>query len=209
MRQRFSKMLMLASLAWPLLSLAQPAAAPEQSTKPMRPARDRIEFPLRLKHKVVAGKTAVGTPVEGELVIPTLVKGVVIPTSAVFTGTVEESVAHTDVMPSRLKIRITTAKWNDNSLAVNLYATGFVYPLYSPKLTPQQRSQQQTLLHFGQYEATESRYPSTPVFDTRRLLSSDVSNERSNNGMIAVVSKKSTIHLSGGSVICFEGSAVK
>src|SRR3974377_1143289 len=74
------------------------AALCEQKPAPSGPAGVR-EFPVTLRQKVEAGATPVGTKVEAELVVATLVDGVVIPRDAVFTGEVVESAAKSATDP--------------------------------------------------------------------------------------------------------------
>jgi hypothetical protein len=90
---------------------------------------DLVEFPIVLLQNVAAGKTAVGTAVQAKLVVATLVKKVVVPKDAVFSGIVEESAAKTDQSSSRLVIRIDSVRWKSDQLALQLYITNWYYPL--------------------------------------------------------------------------------
>ena len=65
------------------------------------------ELPITLRQNIEAGKTAVGTKVEGRLVIGTMIEGGVLPRGAVIFGEVIESVAKSENSPSRLAIRMT------------------------------------------------------------------------------------------------------
>lgn len=114
---------MMAAFFGSVVSFAQqlPAgvAGPQAST----------DFPLVLRQSVAAGKTAVGTKIEGKLVVATLVNGVVIPRDAVFSGEVTESAAKTKDDPSRLAIRLDSAQWKNGSTPVKAYLTTWFYPV--------------------------------------------------------------------------------
>jgi hypothetical protein len=174
-----------------------------------RTPRERIEFPLRLKSKIIAGKTPVGSAVEGTLVMATLVNGVVIPENAVFTGVIQESVKHEGNAPSRIRVHVTAAKWSGKSMAVELYATGHIYPPFSDKLDPEEIERMRDLFRRGVMAASDPTAPSAPRYDPRRLINKNIRNERSPTGEVVVVSEKSNIEMSGGAVYCFEGSATK
>jgi len=91
-----------------------------------------LEFPVVMRQKVTAGKTAVGTKIQAKLTVATLVKGVVIPQDAILSGEVIESVAKSDSEPSRLSIRMDSAQWKNGSLPINVYLTAWYYPILSP-----------------------------------------------------------------------------
>jgi hypothetical protein len=100
-----------------------------QQPKPGSAPQPRLELPIELLQKVVAGSTAVETPVRGKLTIATLAGGAVIPEGAIITGKVEESVAKTADSPSRLKIKFASAHWKNGDAALALYLAGSYYPL--------------------------------------------------------------------------------
>ena len=81
----------------------------QQKSSPLR------EFPVVLQQSVEAGKTPVGTKVQGKLAVATTFHGLVIPRNAVVTGVVFESVRKSATAPSRLGIRMENAKWKDSS----------------------------------------------------------------------------------------------
>ncbi len=86
------------------------------------------ELPIVLKQSVVAGKTAVGTKVDGQLIMATMVKGGVIPRNALISGEVIESVAKSDTSPSRLAIRMDSAQWKNGGVKFKGYLTAWYYP---------------------------------------------------------------------------------
>lgn len=96
-----------------------------------------LEFPVIMRQNVVAGATAVGSKIEAKLAVATLVNGVVVPQGASFSGEVIESVAKTASGPSRLSIRMDSAKWKNGGapkvlqLTKKIYLTGWYYPLAS------------------------------------------------------------------------------
>jgi hypothetical protein len=194
-----------------VVSLRLPAqvAAAEQDSNVARASRTRDEFPLRLKSKIIAGKTAVGSPVEGTLVMATLVNGVVVPEGAVFSGAVEESIEHKDKTASRLRVHITEARWKEHALHVSLYASGHIYPPYKQKTDPMEARHLRRMLQLGVAESTQPDAPNAPPFDPRQLIDREVRNERSTDGVIVITSAKNTIELGGGGVYCFEGSTEK
>jgi len=87
------------------------------------------EFPVTLKQSVAAGKTPAGTKVEAKLVVATLVNGKVIPRNAVFSGEVVDSLAKSGTDPSRLAIRMDSVRWKNGSSPINVYLTGWYYPV--------------------------------------------------------------------------------
>ena len=86
------------------------------------------ELPIILRQSVEAGKTAVGTQVEAQLVIGTIMKGGVLPRGAVISGEVIESVAKSQNSPSRLAIRMDSAQWKNGGAKFNVYLTAWYYP---------------------------------------------------------------------------------
>ncbi len=66
----------------------------EQPKPPVPSSSLAREFPVTMRQKVVAGKTPVGTKVEANLTIATLVDGKVIPMGATFSGEVVDSAAN-------------------------------------------------------------------------------------------------------------------
>jgi hypothetical protein len=105
-----------------LFSLAQQAATPSTSVS-------HLELPVELQQKIVAGSTAVGTPVRAKLTLATLVNGAVIPDGAIITGKVEESVAKNADSPSRLKIHFESAHWKNGGAPLSLFLAGSYYPI--------------------------------------------------------------------------------
>jgi hypothetical protein len=98
----------------------QPPAAPSTSAA--------LEFPVTMLQKVVAGKTPAGTKVQAKLTVATLVEGVVIPQDAILYGEVTESAAKSAAEPSRLGIRMDSARWKNGSAPIKVYLTAWYYP---------------------------------------------------------------------------------
>ena len=94
-----------------------------------------LEFPVIMRQNVAAGTTPVGTKVQAKLAVATLVDGVVVPQDAVLSGEVTESVAKSATDPSRLAVRMDSAKWKKGpapivlSLAPKVYLTAWYYPV--------------------------------------------------------------------------------
>jgi hypothetical protein len=86
------------------------------------------ELPILLRQTVEAGKTAVGTKVEAQLVMATMMKGGVLPKGAVISGEVVESVAKSGKSPSRLAIRMDSARWKNGAAKLKVYLTAWYYP---------------------------------------------------------------------------------
>ena len=86
------------------------------------------ELPIVLRQNVEAGKTAVGTKVEAQLVMATMMKGGVLPRGAVISGEVIESVAKSKDSPSRLAIRMDSAQWKNGAAKAKVYLTAWYYP---------------------------------------------------------------------------------
>jgi hypothetical protein len=98
----------------------------QQKSSPLR------EFPVVLQQSVEAGKTPVGTKVQGKLAVATEFHGIVIPRNAVVTGVVFESVRKSATAPSRLGIRMENAKWKDESTCM---MKAYLMPLYYPMVS--------------------------------------------------------------------------
>jgi hypothetical protein len=97
--------------------------------QPKPSASNAQEFPVVMKQDVVAGKTPVGAKVEASLTLATLFSSKVIPEGATFSGEVIESVAKSGSAPSRLSIRMDSARWKKGTVAVKLYLTAWYYPI--------------------------------------------------------------------------------
>lgn len=86
------------------------------------------ELPIILRQSIEAGKTAVGTKVNARLVMATMIRGGVIPRDAVISGEVIESLAKSGNSPSRLAIRMDSARWKHGGAKFQLYLTAWYYP---------------------------------------------------------------------------------
>jgi len=103
-----------------------------QTTPAARSLPAGLEFPVNMRQKVAAGKTAVGTKVQAKLTVATLVGGVVVPQHAILSGEVTESAAKSATNPSRLSIRMDSAQWTNGSAPIKVYLTAWYYPVATP-----------------------------------------------------------------------------
>lgn len=169
-----------------------------------------------LQQNVVAGKTPVGTQVQAKLTVATLLNGKVIPRNAVLSGEVVASAAKTSSEPSRLAIRMDSARWKNDSVSIKIYLTVWFYPLRpdnGPDLQygPEQPANK-TWNGMGQYPDPNSpayrpfpaggsdkspSFPDTPssVTSNHRVRMREVESERSTDGSIALISHHSNIKL--------------
>ena len=174
-----------------------------------------VEFPVTMKQKVEAGKTPVGTKVQAELVIPTLVNGKTVPRDAVLSGVVTESVAKTATDPSRLGIRMDSIQWKKGSETIKAYLTAWFYPIRSgpgPDLAQGPTEDPvKTWNGMGAYPSSAGlqRFPDTSAIDPERSPSDtpataiskhrvpmkDVNSFRNDDGSIAITSKRSNLKL--------------
>jgi len=121
------------------LSAMLSQSVPGQNRPASPPSPAGLEFPVIMRQNVVAGKTAAGTKVQATLAVATLVRGVVVPQGAIFTGEVTESVTKSATDPSQLAIRMDSAEWKDKTqsraaptvlaLAPKVYLTAWYYPV--------------------------------------------------------------------------------
>lgn len=88
-----------------------------------------LEFPVTMRQNVAAGKTPVGTKVQANLTVATLVDRMVIPEGAILSGEVTESVAKSRTSPSRLAIRMDLARWKNGSTPIKVYLTAWYFPV--------------------------------------------------------------------------------
>lgn len=208
-------------LVCPIRSFSQERAA----TTPAPSAA--VEFPVIMQQNVTAGKTQAGTKVEAKLEVATMVNGAVIPRNAVFSGEVIDSVAKTKTDPSRIAIRMDSARWKDGSAQLKVYLTAWYYPTqdvggqdlqYGP-----QQSAKATWNGQGQYpdpnsksykpfpgsdSGKESGVPDTPNAKTsnHRVQMKDVESTTGADGSIALVSKRSNLKLDKLTAYVFSSS---
>jgi hypothetical protein len=125
----FSRVIISCTAALVLIPTVSAPLFSQQKPAPVGPVA--LEFPVTMQQKVVAGKTPPGTKVEAKLVVATLVKGVVFPRNAVFSGEVLESVAKSPENPSQLGIRLDSVRWKDQSTPLKVYLIAWYYPMRS------------------------------------------------------------------------------
>lgn len=185
-------------------------------------------FPLIMKQNVVAGKAPVGSKIQANLEIATLVNGTVIPQGAEFSGEVIESRAMTSSEPSRLSIRVDSAQWKNGSLPIQAYLTQWYYPLtwdsgqdlHGPAQAPKR-----TWNGMGQYPAPKSpAYEPFPAGADSEQGSStngassktadhpvklkDVESERNSAGGITLVSSRSNLKLDKRTTYVFSSTEI-
>jgi len=105
------------------------ASLAAQSKPPANSPALAQEFPVTIRQNIVAGRTPVGTKVEANLTLATLVNGTVFPVGATFVGEVVESAAKSTTAPSRLAIRMDSVHWKKQSAVVKVYLTPWYYPV--------------------------------------------------------------------------------
>src|ERR1700688_551430 len=136
-RMEIEPMVLTVVLGWVAL-LGQQTISQQTRSQPTPTASSSsgaLEFPVVMRQNVAAGTTPVGTKGQAKLAVATLVDGVVVPRDAVFSGEVTESVAKSATDPSRLAIRMDSARWKKGSapvvlsLASKVYLTAWYYPV--------------------------------------------------------------------------------
>jgi hypothetical protein len=188
---------------------------------PAPPTSVVSEFPVLMRQKVTAGKTPAGTKVQAELVIATMVNGVVVPRSAVLSGEVTESVAKSKTDPSRLAIRMDSVEWKGGSTPVKAYLTSWYYPemaTMNQNLSfepPDQANGKGNWNGQGAYPDPNSHIaqddkfpgrgsdkdpsagapPSASTISKRRTLMKNIGVTRSSDGAVALTSDHTTIKL--------------
>jgi hypothetical protein len=172
-----------------------------------------------MRQNVVAGKTPAGTKVQANLVVATLVDGVVIPRGAALSGEVTESVAKTKADPSRLAIRMDSAEWKNGSAPLKLYLTAWYYPVeamppqnlsYEP---PDAANSTRNWNGMGQYPdkrdpTAAPRFPDanrdkdsptlpspSSITSKHRVLMKDVDSIRDVDGAVTLSSKRSNLKI--------------
>jgi hypothetical protein len=175
------------------------------------------EFPVILQQGIVAGKSLAGTRVRAKLQVATLVDGTVIPRNAILAGEVIESTPKTAADPSRLAIRMDSVQWKNGSAAIKVYLTPWYYlttaetgqslqygPPQSPNRTwngqgayPNPNSASYKPFPGGDSDADKNSVPDAAAVKTsdHRALMKDTESMRSDDGTLALVSKRITIKL--------------
>ncbi|MGB9074809.1 MAG: hypothetical protein WCC22_19385 [Terriglobales bacterium] len=116
-----------------VLTILLGSAALLGQQKPVAPSSSlALELPVMLRQEVVAGTTPVGARIQAKLAVGTLVNRVVIPQNAVLSGEIIESVAKSATGPSRLAIRMDSARWKNGSAPLKVYLTAWYYPPLRP-----------------------------------------------------------------------------
>jgi hypothetical protein len=216
----------VAQQAIPQQTSASGSPSPDLAIVPT-PAK-ALEFPMNLQENIVAGKTAVGTAVQGKLVTATLLNGTVVPKNAVFSGVVTESVEKTKTEPSRLAIRMDTVQWKGQTTQVSVYLSPWYYPSvqeagaqdlqYGPT-----QSAKATWNGQGQYPSQNSKiyepFPGrdsgqgsavpdtpTPVTSNRRVAMKNVESSVNSSGAVTIFSKHSNLKLDRVTTYVFANS---
>jgi len=206
---------LLASASFSQTKFSQPAPG---QPKPAASSAAGPEFPVLMRQNVAAGTTLVGTKVQAQLAVSTLVNGVVVPRDAILSGEVTESVAKSASTPSRLAIRMDSAQWKNRStpmvfvLAPKVYLTAWYYPppplayrdlpsgLPDADQHPRLSSEEPGISSGKQISTPASM--SLPGTDTdklpapkHRVLMKDVESTRNSEGAVTLTSKHSNIKL--------------
>jgi hypothetical protein len=170
------------------------------------------EFPVVLQQSVEAGKTPVGTKIQAKLAVATLFHGILIPRNAVVSGVIFESVGKSAKAPSRLGIRMETAKWKDESTCM---MKAYLMPLYyamtaqsaqglpngSPDPDsrtlngPEQSSAPMYRPFPDDSEASRGAIPDIPTLSSRPVSMKNVKIEPVDDGGVALVSEHANIKL--------------
>jgi len=101
---------------------------PPRNPAPAETTPARLQLPVNLRQKVIAGVTPVGAPVEAKLLAGTLVSGAVIPQGATLSGHVEQSAKKQGDQPSRIKLEFDSASWKKGSAPLEVYLVGCYFP---------------------------------------------------------------------------------
>jgi hypothetical protein len=191
-----------------------------QSAPPPPSSPAVVEFPVVMRERIDAGKTPVGTKVQAQLVLATMVGGVVVPRDAIFSGEVVESAAKSANAPSRLSIRMDSAQWKNGSAPVKVYLTSWFYPvaaMTSQDLSYEPRDSANSARHWngaGTYPdpnnpVSQQKFPGRDTDDNtsqgsaspssniskHRVLIKNVESTRSSDGALTLTSKRSNIKL--------------
>ena len=165
------------------------------------------EFPVTMRQNVVAGRTSVGTKVEANLTIATLVDGAVVPVGATFAGQVVASDAKSPTAPSRLAIRMDSVHWKKQSAAVKVYLTAWYYPVTvsaedlfnnesPPRLSgPMGRGASRRNVPSTQPSPTDSPSGGTSNVSDHRVVMKDVDSVHLDDGTVAITSSRFNIKL--------------
>jgi hypothetical protein len=191
-----------------------------QATQAASSSAAGSEFPVIMRQNVAAGKTPVGTKVQAELAVATLVNGVVVPQRAILSGVVTESVAKSAADPSRLAIRMDSVQWKNKSLPIKVYLTAWYYPeptVVNPDLSyqgPDAANSRKNWNGMGPYpEASnplsQQKFPGRDTdkdsglaptlpassISKHRVLMKNIESTRDRDGAVALTSKRSNIKL--------------
>ncbi len=176
------------------------------------------EFPVVMQQSVVAGKTLAGTQVRARLEVATLVNGTVFPRNTVLSGEVIESTRKSVGAPSQLAICMDSAQWKNGSAAIKVYLTAWYYPTtaeagqnlqYGPPQSPTRTWNGQGAYpnpNSGSYkpfpgggdtDADKNSVPDTDATKTsdHRVLMKEVESVSTDDGALALVSKRTNIKL--------------
>jgi hypothetical protein len=187
------------------MAIALFAASVLAQPKPEQPPVPAIEFPVIMQQKVAAGKTPVGTEVHAKLVIATLVKGTVIPEGALFSGEVTESVAKSGTMPSRLGVRMDSARWKSGSVPMRVYLSAWYYPVAMSNEDAMSAAADGPILRNSRSvprpgnptALPQENASSLPGFtiSQRRVLMKDVEPIRESEGAVSLTSNRTNLKL--------------
>lgn len=211
-----------APLAAVAIFLSAISVLAQQKPAPQTPAAG-TEFPVLMQHKIAAGKTVVGTKIHAKLVIATLVKGTVIPEGAILSGEVTESAPKSATEPSRLGVRLDSARWKNGSIPIKAYLTAWYYPVAMPdqdvpsggrdgSMSPAGGS----LTRLGRNRrpiaqpSSDADAPSLPApsISQHRALLKNVESTRNSDGAVILISKRSNLKLDKATTYVFAGDGL-
>ncbi len=171
------------------------------------------EFPMVLQQSVEAGKTPVGTKIQGKLAMATMFHGTAIPRDAIVSGVIFESVRKSANGPSRLGIRMESANWKDRATCMmKAYLMPLYYPMTSQSVqgppdgsadldprsinSPGQSSSPMHQQPFPDNSAAmQGAIPDIPMLSSRPVSMKNVAIEPGDNGGVVLVSEHSNIKL--------------
>lgn len=208
-----------------VIALVCAGALVSQQTSAPPASLAAIEFPAVMRQNVVAGKTPIGTQIEARLAIATLENGTVIPKDAVLSGEVIESVAKSGSAPSRLAVRMDSARWKNGDVPIKVYLTRWYYP--APALSPQNLAYGPTDAEHTPkkwngdgpyYDPNSPAYQPLPGSDPNknpgrvpnsadhRTLMKNVESLRSSDGSVVLTSTRSNLKIDKSTTYVFAAS---
>jgi len=156
----------------------------QQQPRTTAPATEVQEFPVVFQKSVTAGKTPVGTTIQAQLSMATLLNGIVVPQNATFLGEIVVSQARTKNQASRLSLRMNSVSWKNGSPRVKV----FLSDRFSPRIPePQYLQPGKSSFHGPEVLHLATAEPWEKI--------KDVDSERASDGVITLVCKQHTVKI--------------